>query len=99
MSSGNSAGDRATLEMLHGLLTASFVQRLQDDIKDGIPTDAATLGAISKFLKDNEITADPADTDELKDLKRSFTELQAQRRNGRKTGTVLDLVKNDLKTG
>ncbi len=92
-------GTRATLERLHGLLTESFVQRLEKDNKDGIPTDAATLGAISKFLKDNEITADPADTDELKDLKSRFTELQNQRKNGRKVGAVLDLVKQDLKTG
>ena len=46
-------GSRALLERLHGLLAESFVNRLEEDSKDNIPTDAATLGAISKFLKDN----------------------------------------------
>lgn len=92
-------GSRALLEKLHGMLTESFVRRLEDDERDGIPTDAATLGAISKFLKDNEVTADPADNDELADLKQRFLELQGQRSNGRKAGRVLELVKSDLKTG
>lgn len=92
-------GTRAALERLHGLLTESFVKRLEEDARDGIPTDAATLGAISKFLKDNEVTADPADNTELADLKKQFMELQGQRSNGRKAGRVLELVKADLKTG
>ena len=87
------------LERLHGLLTESFVRRLEEDERDGIPTDAATLGAISKFLKDNEVTADPADNTELADLKKQFLDLQANRKNGRRVGAVLDLVKADLKTG
>lgn len=93
------AGSRALLEQLHGLLTESFLRRLADDARDEIPTDAATLGAISKFLKDNEVTADPADNTELADLKAQFMELQGQRQNGRKAGRVLELVKADLKTG
>lgn len=92
-------GSRELLERLHGLLTASFVARLEEDAKDGIPTDAATLGAISKFLKDNEVTADPADNTELAELKEQFVALQNQRNNGRKAGRVLELVKEDLKTG
>lgn len=97
--SSKSIGSRALLERLHGLLTASFVARLEEDAQDNIPTDAATLGAISKFLKDNEVTADPADNTELADLKKQFMELQGQRQNGRKAGRVLELVKADLKTG
>ena len=99
MSTGNSSGSRALLEKLHGLLADSFVTRLEEDKKDAIPTDAATLGAISKFLKDNEVTADPADNTELADLKQQFMDLQGQRQNGRKATRVLELVKSDLKTG
>lgn len=95
------AATRQRLELLHKLLADSFIERLEADAKDGIPTDAATLGAISKFLKDNEVTADPADSDELANLKRQFSELQSQRNNGRKTGAALAVVKAqaEIKTG
>lgn len=92
-------GSRLALERLHSLLTESFVKRLEEDARDGIPTDAATLGAISKFLKDNEVTADPADSDELAELKQKFINLQGQRDAGRKVRGTLALVKEDLKTG
>lgn len=78
---------------LHALVAKSFKQRLEDDIKDNIPTDAATLGALIKFLKDNNITADPADADNLSELRETLTEqrkVRAQRR-----GNVLALVKED----
>ncbi|MGH8759921.1 MAG: hypothetical protein ACREVW_10485 [Burkholderiales bacterium] len=78
------AAQRDRLEMLHGLITEAFVTRLEADAQDGIPTDAATLGAITKFLKDNEVTADPADNEKLRDLKNQFTELQQQRSERRK---------------
>lgn len=92
---------REKLERLHGMLADSFVARLAADAKDEIPTDAATLGAISKFLKDNEVTADPADSDELAHLKQQFINLQSQRNNGRKTAAALALVsaKSELKVG
>ena len=77
----NTIGTRVLLEKLHGLLADSFVHRLEEDKRDKIPTDAATLGAISKFLKDNEVTADPADNTELADLKQQFMDLQGQRQN------------------
>jgi hypothetical protein len=78
---------------LHALVAKSFKQRLEDDIKDNIPTDAATLGALIKFLKDNNITADPADADDLGELRDKLSErnkVRAQRR-----GNVLALVQAD----
>lgn len=50
----------AELQELHRLIAQSLNQRIEADMEDGIPTDAATLGAAIKFLKDNSITADPA---------------------------------------
>jgi hypothetical protein len=89
------ATSRKDLEELHKLIAKSFKTRIEADVEDGIPTDAATLSAAVKFLKDNAVTADPADQDDLSELRDRMTE-QAARRTKR-VGNVLDLVKNDLK--
>lgn len=89
MSKASSMGE---LNKLHRLVTRSFHTRLEADLEDGIPTDAATLGAAIKFLKDNEVSADPADKDDLQDLRESLKK-QAEKR---KAGSVLELVKGDL---
>ena len=51
----------AELQELHQLVAKSLNKRITLDMEDNIPTDAATLGAAIKFLKDNSVTADPAD--------------------------------------
>lgn len=76
------------MEALHGLLAQHFMDRLQQDSADGIPTDAATYGVIKGFLKDNEITADLADGDALDKLREKFA---AQRASAK----VLSLAKSD----
>lgn len=43
------------------------------DSMPGMPLDAATMGTISKFLKDNEITSDPAEKDNLDELRNKFS--------------------------
>ena len=80
---------RDLLEKLHGLQANSFIQRLEQDIKDNIPTDAATLSAISKFLKDNDVVADPATNTELGMLQDKFKEQRAARAK-----RALELVHN-----
>ena len=62
------------LQELHKMVARSLNQRIQQDIEDSLPTDAATLGAAIKFLKDNAVTADPADSDDLKGLRDKLTE-------------------------
>lgn len=89
------AAAREELNELHSLIARSLTQRLQEDIKDSIPTDAATLGAAIKFLKDNEVTADPASNDDLLNLKDQFKQAQERRRT--KAQSVLGLVKDDIK--
>lgn len=39
----------------------------------GLPLDAATLGNIRGFLKDNDITADPVERDNLAELRRKYS--------------------------
>ena len=91
MSKATSVGD---LNTLHTLVAQSLKQRIEQDIEDNIPTDAATLGAAIKFLKDNNVTADPADADDLSQLRDKLKEQSAQRR--RKVGNVVALATADL---
>jgi hypothetical protein len=84
----------AELNALHSLIAQALKQRLEQDIEDNIPTDAATLGAAIKFLKDNNVTADPADADDLSQLRDKLKEQSAQRR--RKVGNVVALATADL---
>lgn len=82
------------LSELHKLITKSLTQRIEQDIEDNIPTDAATLGAAIKFLKDNSVTADPADQDDLSELRDKLREQSAMRR--KKVGNVVSLCEQDL---
>jgi len=91
------ASSRKELEELHKMIAQSFKMRIAADMTDEIPTDAATLSAAVKFLKDNAVTADPADQDDLHELRDRLAEQAANRK---KRGTnVLDLVKSDLRDG
>lgn len=83
------------LNELHALIAKSLKQRIGQDIDDNIPTDAATLGAAIKFLKDNNVTADPADSDDLAELRNKLKEQAAQRR--KTVGNVVALAAADLK--
>lgn len=85
---------QADLGDLHRLVASAFKQRLEQDIEDNVPTDAATLGALIKFLKDNSITADPADADDLGDLREKL-KAQAEQRKQR-VGNVISLAAKDL---
>lgn len=90
MSKGATLGE---LHELHKLVTKALTQRISQDLEDELPTDAATLGVALKLLKDNAVTADPADADDLAELRKKLTE-QAQRRQ--RTGNVIPLAQSDL---
>lgn len=85
----------AELESLHRLIARSLTERIQQDMDDKLPTDAATLGAAIKFLKDNNVSADPADADDLSALRDKLREQADQRRASR--GNVVQLATADLK--
>jgi len=84
------ATSRKELEELHVLVAQSYKNRIEQDIADNIPTDAATLSGAVKFLKDNAITADPADLDDLAELRDQLKE-QAEKRRKR-NGSHLKLA-------
>ena len=89
------AASLADLQDLHALIARSLNQRITQDMEDGLPTDAATLGAAIKFLKDNNVSADPADADDLSALRDKLKQQAEQRRAGR--SNVVQLATQDLK--
>jgi hypothetical protein len=89
------SGSIAELEELHALITKSYTERIRKDLEDEFPTDAATLSGAAKFLKDNAITADPADKEDLKGLQAKLKEAALAREKRAQTGRVLDLVRKD----
>ena len=98
MAEKKTAASVAELAELHRLIAAALKQRIEQDMQDGVPTDAATLGAAIKFLKDNNVSADPADADDLSALRdklKQQAEQAEQRRAGR--SNVVKLATQDLK--
>lgn len=90
-----SSASSKELEALHRLVAGSLTKRIQEDMRDGIPTDAATLSSAIKFLKDNSITADPADADDLSALRDKL-----KQQIGKNTvGNVISLATADLQEG
>lgn len=89
------AASLAELQDLHSLIARSLNKRIQQDMEDDLPTDAATLGAAIKFLKDNNVSADPADADDLTALRDKLKQQAEQRRAGR--SNVVQLAQQDLK--
>lgn len=85
----------AELQALHRLVAQSLTDRLKQDMEDKLPTDAATIGAAIKFLKDNNVSADPADSDDLGGLRDALSEAAARRRQNR--SNVVALAGTDLK--
>jgi hypothetical protein len=90
-----SSASSKELEALHRLVASSLTKRIEEDMRDGIPTDAATLSSAIKFLKDNSITADPADADDLSALRDKL-----KQQIGKNTvGNVISLATADLQEG
>ena len=83
------------LQELHRMVAKSLSTRICQDMEDQVPTDAATLGAAIKFLKDNNVSADPADADDLSALRDKLKQQAEQRRAGR--SNVVQLATRDLK--
>ena len=83
------------LQALQDLIVKSLNKRIEQDLEDDIPTDAATLGVAIKLLKDNNVSADPADSQELSGLREKLAEQQRQRANRR--NNVINMADHDLK--
>ena len=82
------------LQELHRMVAKSLTMRISQDMEDQLPTDAATLGAAIKFLKDNSVSADPADADDLDALRDKLTKQMKERRD--RGASALAAAKTDL---
>ena len=88
------ASSLAELQELHRLVTRSFKERLELDLEEQVPTDAATLGACIKFLKDNAISADPETADDLAELRSRLVQASQARRGSTPTPSLLQDVED-----
>lgn len=88
------AASMQELRELHRLITKSFTTRIKLDLDDNIPTDAATMSGAVKFLKDNAVTADPAEAEDLHELRKNLVELAEKRKE--RANSTLSLVKSDM---
>ena len=61
------AGKVSKLSQLHEVVTELFLEDIKIAREEGIPIAASDKAVIIKFLKDNNITADP-DTEDMKEL-------------------------------
>lgn len=89
----------ARLHHLHNMLTESFIRRLEEDEKENLFTDAATLSAMIKLLKDSEVSADPLQADGLSELQQGLEDQVARLRRERqeRKDKALRLAEADLK--
>lgn len=75
---------------LHAKLADVMEEMLDDALRsDGLPLDAASIGTISKFLKDNEITCDPADKEDMQALREKFSRARA---GGSTARSVMNII-------
>ena len=84
----------ADLQELQRLMVQGLKQRMEADIKDEIPTDAATYGVMAKLLKDNNVMVDPADADDLSALREKLTAQSKARRL--KSSNVVSLIREEM---
>lgn len=74
------AATEKVLGTLHSTLTDIFTKVLENELEqDVIETSPAMLSAISKFLKDNEISYDSEQIDALGELEAKLKEKKANR--------------------
>lgn len=83
------------LQALHKKVAAHLIKRLDVPEGEEFMLDAATLGVAVKFLKDNNVSADPADKDDLDELRDKMAENARKRRENR--GKVVQLSGEDYK--
>lgn len=76
---------------LHRLVTQAYIGEIEACQRDEVPITPALLSGAAKFLKDNEITADPADKKDLRLLQDALKKQSEARDKAR--GNILDFAK------
>lgn len=81
------------LGALHRLVTRAYIGEIETCLEEEVMVTPALLSGAAKFLKDNEITADPADKKDLRDLQSRLKEAAGGRDS--KRGAVLAFAKQE----
>lgn len=93
--------DQDVQSQVFKMLGKSLIMRLEQDLlpkedPNFYPVDAATLGVIRQWLKDNSTTASPATNTELKDLQERLREQSKRRRES--ISNVISMADRDTGT-
>ena len=88
------AAKESRLGELHAFLAEQFMIEMQWYRDNDIPVPAADKAAAAKFLKDNNITCDPADRADLEALKSEFMAGSVARRS--KAAEMAGLAEADI---
>lgn len=79
------------LGALHRLVTKAYIGEIETCLDEQVPVTPALLSGAAKFLKDNEITADPAEAKDLRDLQSRLKEASGNRE--RRRNNIIDFAK------
>lgn len=88
------AAKPSVMQALHEALADQLLFELNWYREQEIPVPAADKAAIAKFLKDNSITCDPADADDIEALRAAFQQQSQARMQAAK---ALELSEDDLR--
>ena len=89
------AANSDKLGALHAMLAECMMNELRwySEQDPPMPVPAATMAAVAKFLKDNNITCDPTDVGDIEALREQF---QAQLKTKRKLHNAVELAADDI---
>ncbi|MNJ09282.1 hypothetical protein D3C77_34240 [compost metagenome] len=88
------AAKLSVMQELHAELADLLLHELRWYREQEIPVPAADKAAIAKFLKDNSITCDPADKEDIAALRDAF---QSQSKARMEAAKAIQMSENDLK--
>ncbi|MGL5261217.1 MAG: hypothetical protein ACRC9P_02410 [Bacteroides sp.] len=78
------------LHEVHGMLASYFLDELKYAKEEGVPMMSSTLSVIVTFLKNNEITADVMDDNNLEALREEIINARETRSKGSKVVEIAE---------
>ena len=85
------AAKQSKVSSLHDLLTELFIEDIKMCRAEGIPMSASDKAVIVKFLKDNDVTAEP-DEAKVQALRDEFQDELAAKREARRQHILMKAV-------
>lgn len=83
---------------LHEMLAEAMLEELKFAKEEGMPIPASDKAAIAKFLKDNNVTADPAAAADLEALQAALLEKREDTRDTRLKEKLTNLSPEAIET-